>query len=114
MDSVVHAPRPLIPRTLADAGDELVAGLAAALALLGGVGTWLIAATGVLAAVPIQYRAVAWLIPFMAGPAALCAAWSPLALWRAARRTPAALAVFVSAASILLGSLAALAHAAHL
>jgi hypothetical protein len=93
-----------------DPGHLVGAGLATALAALGGVGLWIIALAGLPGTVPVQYQAAAWLIPFAAGPAALCAGWGTLALWRAGRRAAASLASLVAGTSLLAGLFAATAH----
>jgi hypothetical protein len=95
---------PLSGRHRIGKADHLAgAGLAIALASLGGAGLWRIASAGVPGGVPAQYGTVAALVPFVAGPAALCAGWSVLALWRAGRRSLATTVGLVAGAALLLG-----------
>ncbi len=88
---------------LGDAGQLIGAGLGMALAALGGAGLWSIVSAGLPGGVPAPYGTAAALVPFAAGPAALCAGWAVLALWRAGRRSLATLACLVASASLLLG-----------
>jgi hypothetical protein len=81
--------------------------LAAVLAALGGAGLWAIAAAGRPGWVPARYGPAAALVPFAAGPAALCAGWAVLALWRCGRRAWASVAALATGAALLAGLLAA-------